>query len=96
MPHMEAIIHHGGIGTMGQAFAAGKPQVVLAVGADRPDNAARLQRLEVGAFIPPPLWQPETVADALRKLIESPRVRARAQELGHQVRTANAIGAACG
>ncbi|MGI5241707.1 glycosyltransferase [Dactylosporangium sp. CA-139066] len=41
-PQAGAVLHHGGIGTAATALAAGVPQVILADGADRPDNAARL------------------------------------------------------
>ncbi|HEY6148843.1 MAG TPA: glycosyltransferase, partial [Thermoanaerobaculia bacterium] len=41
LPRVEAVIHHGGRGTMSAALAAAVPQVVLAWGADRPGNAMR-------------------------------------------------------
>ncbi|GAA4260526.1 glycosyltransferase [Dactylosporangium darangshiense] len=41
-PRAGVVLHHGGIGTAATALAAGAPQVVLADGSDRPDNAARL------------------------------------------------------
>ncbi len=44
LPQAAAIVHHGGIGTAVRALAAGTPQVLLADGIDRPDNAARLAR----------------------------------------------------
>ncbi|WP_214102982.1 glycosyltransferase [Acrocarpospora catenulata] len=56
MPRVAAIVHHGGIGTLTRALAAGAPQVILADGADRPDNAARLARLGLAAWLPPARW----------------------------------------
>ncbi|WP_155337818.1 glycosyltransferase [Acrocarpospora corrugata] len=56
MPRVSAVVHHGGIGTLTRALAAGTPQVVLADGADRPDNAARLARLGLAAWLPPARW----------------------------------------
>ncbi|MEO3860360.1 nucleotide disphospho-sugar-binding domain-containing protein [Acrocarpospora sp. B8E8] len=56
MPRVAAIVHHGGIGTLTRALAAGTPQVVLADGADRPDNASRLARLGLAAWLPPARW----------------------------------------
>ena len=72
MPHMRALIHHGGIGTCGQALAASLPQVVLALGYDRADNAARLQRLGVAEALTPLQWRPEVIAGALRRLLDAP------------------------
>ena len=43
-----AVIHHGGIGTCADAFAAGVPQIVVPNGFDQGDNAARVARLGVG------------------------------------------------
>lgn len=42
-PHAAAIIHHGGIGTTGQALRAGRPQLIIPHFGDQFDNAARLQ-----------------------------------------------------
>jgi UDP:flavonoid glycosyltransferase YjiC (YdhE family) len=42
LPEVSAVLHHGGIGTAVRALRSGTPQVILADGADRPDNARRL------------------------------------------------------
>lgn len=47
-PQCEAIIHHGGIGTTGQALRAGKPQLVVPHMGDQRDNGARVRRLGLG------------------------------------------------
>jgi len=44
-----AVIHHGGIGTCSEAFAAGIPQIVVPNGFDQGDNASRITRLGLGA-----------------------------------------------
>jgi UDP:flavonoid glycosyltransferase YjiC (YdhE family) len=74
MKHISAVIHHGGLGTLACAMVAGVPQLVLPKGADRPDNAARLQKLGVAEFLPPPNWRPELIAEALMRLVSSPVV----------------------
>ena len=51
-PRAHAVLHHGGIGTTAEALRAGRPQLVLPVGGDQPDNAARLERLGVAATLP--------------------------------------------
>ncbi|MFZ6030194.1 MAG: glycosyltransferase [Chloroflexota bacterium] len=75
MQHVSVVVHHGGMGSLAQALAAGKPQLILAAGMDRPDNAQRLQRLGVAEYLPPPEWQPEKIAQAIRRLQASPEVR---------------------
>lgn len=52
LPHVALIAHHGGIGTCAQALAAGVPQLVVPNAHDQFDNAARLQRLGVGDWLP--------------------------------------------
>ena len=47
-PLCSVIVHHGGIGTTARAMAAGKPQVVLPLAWDQPDNSARICRLGAG------------------------------------------------
>ena len=50
-PRAAAIVHHGGIGTTGQALRAGRPQIVVPHFGDQFDNAARLRRRGVAAVI---------------------------------------------
>ncbi len=46
-----AILHHGGIGTTGAACLSGRSQLVHPLGADQPDNAARVVRARIGRRI---------------------------------------------
>jgi len=48
LPRAAVMVHHGGIGTVAQCFAAGIPQLVVHMSLDQPDNAARVERLGVG------------------------------------------------
>ena len=86
LPRTAAVIHHGGVGTLALAIAAGTPQLVLAMGSDRPDNAQRLQHLGIGEYLPPSVWQPERIAEALNRLADSQMVRERCQEMARRIR----------
>jgi rhamnosyltransferase subunit B len=48
LPCAKALVHHGGIGTVSQAFAAGTPQLITPFAHDQFDNAARVERLGCG------------------------------------------------
>jgi rhamnosyltransferase subunit B len=72
LPSMAAMVHHGGIGTMSQAFAAGVPQVVVPMAHDQPDNGARMERLKAGG-VAARLGDLERV---LRGVMESGEVKA--------------------
>jgi UDP:flavonoid glycosyltransferase YjiC (YdhE family) len=52
LPRASAIVHHGGIGTTSQGFAAGLPQWVFPFAYDQFDNATRVRRLGVGDWTP--------------------------------------------
>jgi UDP:flavonoid glycosyltransferase YjiC (YdhE family) len=74
MPKMAAVVHHGGIGTTARALAAGTPQLVLAAGFDRPDNARRLAAASLGEWLPAGRLDPGEVADRLSIALARGRV----------------------
>lgn len=95
MPRMDAIIHHGGIGTLNQCLTAGVPQLVLGHHYDRPDNGRRVQRLRIGEYLPSVGWRPELVAASLRRIM-TPEVRERCRDLAlRQESAADPAAVAC-
>ena len=76
LPRCAAIVHHGGIGTTSQAFAAGIPQLLMPLAHDQPDNAARVHRLGAGARLWPHEFTADNVASELDRLLASADVRA--------------------
>lgn len=95
MAQVKAVIHHGGIGTLACAMAAGIPQLVLPKGADRPDNASRLKELQIADFLPPPKWQPAVIAQTLDRLLQSPTVQENCRDLAGRLKDSDSVGAAC-
>jgi rhamnosyltransferase subunit B len=77
LPRVAALVHHGGIGTVAQALAAGTPQVLLADGLDRPDNARRLHRLGLGEALLGPDRTAEHLAERLALVLNRGRASAR-------------------
>jgi rhamnosyltransferase subunit B len=51
-PRASCIVHHGGIGTTGQALMSGKPQLIVPFMGDQPDNASRIMAMGVGSQLP--------------------------------------------
>jgi rhamnosyltransferase subunit B len=74
LPRVCALVHHGGIGTLSQALAAGVPQLVMPLGHDQPDNARRLKHLGVGLTLAPKQFTADRVANCLRDLLHEPRI----------------------
>lgn len=67
-PRACAIVHHGGIGTSGQALRSGRPQVVTPFLGDQFDNAERLRRLGVARVADGRAVTPEIMARELLAL----------------------------
>jgi MGT family glycosyltransferase len=80
LPHCSAVITHGGHGTVLKALTAGVPQVLVPLGRDQPDNAARVVRTGAGIRL-----RKNTSTAALRaavtRVIEDPRYHAAARRM---------------
>ncbi|MFJ6214975.1 glycosyltransferase [Streptomyces sp. NPDC092296] len=83
LPRAAALVHHGGIGTCARALAAGTPQVLMADGIDRPDNADRLARLGLARTVPVGQWRTGALAA---------RIRAAAADTGYPARARAVTG----
>ena len=92
-PLCAAVIHHGGIGTVAKAFAAGVPQLVLPIAYDQLDNAIRVKRLGAGEFIRPGKQSSEAIADALCRLMSSD-TKSRCGDIASRFRDVDALAAA--
>ncbi|MBK8036951.1 MAG: glycosyltransferase family 1 protein [Verrucomicrobiaceae bacterium] len=72
LKHSSVFVHHGGIGTMSQAFAAGVPQLIMYMAHDQPDNADRVERLGAGIGLSVRQFTPDRVAKELSRLLTEP------------------------
>jgi MGT family glycosyltransferase len=95
MPRVSAIVHHGGVGTTGQALRAGQPMLIVPFGQDQPDNARRCVRLGVGRAMSPSRYTVPRVVSELSALLDNPAYRERAADVGRQVRDENGTKTAC-
>jgi rhamnosyltransferase subunit B len=84
-PRASAVVHQGGIGTIGQALRAGRPMLVMPYNFDQPDNAARIARLGVGQVIRRSQYQQSRVARRLREILETPSYAHQASRLSQAV-----------
>lgn len=69
-PHASAIIHHGGIGTTGQALRAGKPQLVVPHFGDQSDNGYRIKLMGLGRVLAARRFTADRAARRIVKLID--------------------------
>jgi rhamnosyltransferase subunit B len=84
-PRAAAVVHHGGVGTLGQTLRAGKPQLVVPLFSDQFDNAARVVRLGGARSIGLKRYVPARVAAELTRLLDEPNYAARAADVGKEV-----------
>ncbi len=81
-----AVVHHGGAGTVAATLRAGLPSVVVPHIIDQYTWARQLHELGAAAApIPRRRLTAERLAKALREVLGSPAMRARALELGEQI-----------
>ena len=80
LKHASAFVHHGGIGTMSQAFAAGVPQLIMHMAHDQPDNADRVERLGAGIGLSVRQFTPDRVTKTLQRLLSEASFRSGAAE----------------
>jgi rhamnosyltransferase subunit B len=96
-PRASCVVHHGGIGTTGQALMAGKPQLIVPFMGDQPDNASRIVALGVGLHLPAKGYTPERAKTRLSALLSDKAMLDQARMLAGQMiqdgamRAANAI-----
>ncbi len=73
--HCDAVVCHGGSGTLIAALSLGVPVVVLPMGADQPDNADRCEELGVGIVLDALTAEPATISAAVRAVTTESRYR---------------------
>lgn len=93
LPHMSAIVHHGGAGTTSMAFHAGIPSIIVPHVIDQFFWGERVYREGAG---PEPIYIKELTAEklakAIRAAVENKAVREKAKQMGDKIRSEDAIG----
>ena len=80
-----AVVHHGGIGTIAHALAAGVPQLALPIVGEQFDLGYRMERIGVGSMLTlEPVTGP-ALARPLGSLLASDRVRRRCERFRDEV-----------
>lgn len=79
-PAAAAIVHQAGIGTLAQALAAGRPQLIVPVAYDQPDNARRAIGIGVARSIPIRKVTARGIARELEAMAKDPAFASCARE----------------
>lgn len=89
-----AIVHSGGIGTLAQCLAHGKPQLVVPFANDQPDNARRITRLGCGLTMNRFLYRTATAQPLLERLLTDVGYEERARQLQRALSAEDGLAAA--
>jgi UDP:flavonoid glycosyltransferase YjiC (YdhE family) len=81
--HCAAVVHHGGVGTIAEAFAAGVPQLILPIAFDQKDNAIRVKRLGAGDWMRAARATGPRIAELLKRLLTR-EVKTRCEEIARR------------
>lgn len=92
-PRAAAIVHQAGVGTLAQAMRSGRPQLMVPVSFDQPDNARRAAALGVGRVMPFQKASTAGLVAQLDALLRSPAYASRAASVA--ARLARSDGASC-
>jgi UDP:flavonoid glycosyltransferase YjiC (YdhE family) len=92
-PLCAAVMHHGGIGTVAKALAAGTPQLVCPLCFDQIDNGERTKALGVGDWLASRQRDGRQVAGALTRLM-TPEIRSRCRGIAARFGQGDALESA--
>jgi len=95
LPRSALIIHHGGIGTVAQAIAAGIPQLLVPRAFDQFDNAARVERLGLGRSLADSRYRAAAAASIIGEMLQDGAMRARCREYAARVDSVATLSTAC-
>jgi rhamnosyltransferase subunit B len=90
-PRAAAIVHQGGVGTLGQGLRSGRPTIVVPYSHDQPDNAYRVKSLGVSRTVVPGAYRAPLVARELEALLTRTSYQAEAERIGGIVRSEGGV-----
>ena len=83
LPRVNAVVCHGGSGTVLGALAAGVPLVVAPLGADQPHNAQRIAAVGAGLAVPNP--DPSMLRAAIERVLAEDAFRRNARKIADEI-----------
>jgi MGT family glycosyltransferase len=86
LPHVDAVITHGGNNTTTECMWFGKPMLVLPIFWDQHDNAQRVQERGYGARIATYSFEAEELGGALYRVLADDALRARSAAAAERLR----------
>lgn len=94
MPHLHAVVSHGGMGTVGEALANGVPLVIAPIRYDQPTVADQVSAAGAGVRVPFVGLTAEELRAAVTAVLDDPAYRAGARRVGDSFAAAGGAAAA--
>ena len=85
MKEVSVVVSQGGHGTVTRSLINALPQLILPMGRDQADNAARVEAKGAGLRLPPSASQAE-IATAVNRLITEPQFKSAARVVGEAIK----------
>jgi MGT family glycosyltransferase len=86
LPHVDAVITHGGNNTVTECMWHGKPMLVLPIFWDQHDNAQRVHETGYGIRLPTYSFGDDELTSAVSRLVDDRALRDRAGAAGQRLR----------
>ena len=95
LPRTALIVHHGGIGTVGQSINAGVPQLAVPSAHDQFDNGWRIAKLGLGRSLPRSRYRAASAAAGMRSILSDRAMAVRTREFSARFDAGAALARAC-
>jgi UDP:flavonoid glycosyltransferase YjiC (YdhE family) len=86
-------VHHGGIGTLGQALKAGIPQLIRPMAYDQFDNAYRIKKRKLGDCILARQYKADRLHQKLRAILDDKEIAANCRTVAGHIDSDKALDA---
>jgi len=96
MPHLAAVVSHGGANTVGEALSHGIPLVVAPITLDQPRTAEQVVRAGAGIRVDFNDATPAVLREAMTAVLDDERYRAAAERIRDSFTAAGGAAAAAG
>jgi MGT family glycosyltransferase len=87
LPHVDAVITHGGNNTVTECLYFGKPMILLPIFWDQHDNAQRMDETGFGRRLPTYSFEPRDLWEAIDRLLADSDLSGRLAEVSARLRT---------
>eukprot|EP00931_Biecheleriopsis_adriatica_P027784 TRINITY_DN16642_c0_g1_i1.p1 TRINITY_DN16642_c0_g1~~TRINITY_DN16642_c0_g1_i1.p1 ORF type:complete len:461 (-),score=79.99 TRINITY_DN16642_c0_g1_i1:64-1446(-) len=92
-PHCQAVVHHGGAGTVATGLIAGKPTIVCALMSDQPWHGSLIEQKKLGLYAGMlGELKGEVLGDMITRMLADPEIKANCEAIGARIQAEDGTG----